>query len=390
MMKRMRHTIAKNLQRTGILLLVLLMLNQPVPALAQEALKPHHIDYTDNEVDWWEVNAKDTCGQGLGVVGGDTITRFLQALADQENGGKVTGDSGTGAKGKYQYIDGTWRASAQTYYPPALSYANANLAPEAVQDAVAYLEYATKFKQFNGDLFKLAVSHFYPAGLTDPSKLDIVPRGNVLTPRQYAQAFIQRVNSGAGSQIPIKAQEAPDFAMYAAKVGQTLGTGTTSGTCTENGIVAGDIVKTALGLAWPDKGHGKEQGDATGLYQQTMPNTAKASGDDPWSDCGVFVATVMIATGADPNYTKRSTSNQLDYVMANKMKFEVFETPDYTRYSDKLLPGDILLRDGHTYIFTGPYKGSDGKVYNSAAASLHDHVPQADNWYPGFVVVRKK
>jgi hypothetical protein len=49
-----------------------------------------------------------------------------------------------------------------------------------------------------------------------------------------------------------------------------------------------------------------------------------------------------------------------------------------------------MIQDGHTYIFTGPYKGTDGKLYNAAAASHYDHVPQADRWYPGFVAATVK
>jgi hypothetical protein len=47
----------------------------------------------------------------------------------------------------------------------------------------------------------------------------------------------------------------------------------------------------------------------------------------------------------------------------------------------QLKPGDIFLIDGHTYLYTGPYKGGDGKTYNAASASLHGHVPEASHVY---------
>jgi hypothetical protein len=362
----------------------------PQPVLAQES--PFKVDFTDNDINYYDPRGNNACGGT--TTGGDTLTRFLQALAKQESGGKIDAVSGTGAKGKYQYIDSTWRAHTAQYYPPASKYANALQAPEEYQDALAYIEYSAKFKQFNGDLFKLAISHFYPAANTNPSLLDILPPGNVVTPRQYAQQFIQKMNTGSGSEIPIKASQAPEFQTYLDKAGGQGGGGAAGGqVCSGGGVIAGDIVKTALNLAWPTQGHGKEKGDATpppNGYQIAMPKYNGATSDDPWSDCGVFVATVMVATGADESYQRRETSSQIDYIKKHPEKFDLFTSSDYVFKSDKLLPGDIMIQDGHTYIFTGPYKGGDGKLYNSAAASLHDHVPEADNWYPGFYVARVK
>ena len=390
---------AKVIVRAVLLIAIAALMAVPQVALAAPAptttpascKDKQKIDYSSNDVNYYDPCGNNVCGGTS--TGGDTITRFLQALAMQENGGKVTGDSGTGARGKYQYIDSTWKAHAALYYPPASKYANANLAPEEYQDAVAYIEYSAKFKSYNGDLFKLAVSHFYPIANDNPALLDQYPPGNVVTPRQYAQQFIQKVNSGSGKEIPIKASQAPDFATYLAKVGATGGGGAAGGqVCSTNGVVAGDIVKTALGLAWPTSGHGKNKGDATPAYQTAMPKYNPAAGsasNDPWSDCGVFVATVITAT-ADPNYQKRGTTSQIDYMKKHPEKFDFYQSADYTDSTSKLQPGDIMVNYGHTYLFTGPYKGGDGKLYNSAAASWHGHVPEADNWYPGFFVGRVK
>ncbi len=364
-------------------LALLLLIAQPVFAQT--------IDFSANDIDYYDPNGNNVqiCGGSTpGAAGGDSITKFLQALADQESSGDIHAVSGQGATGKYQYMDGTWQSHATQYYPPATQYKQARDAPEEVQDAVAYIEYTAKFKSYNGDLFKLAVSHFYPVANDQPALLDIVPPGNVLSPRQYAQQFIQRVNSGAGSNIPMKAAQATDFAIYLAKVGGTV-TGQI-GSCSGNGVVQGSIVQTALGLAWPSPGHGKDKVDATSAYQIAMPKYNGATDIDPWSDCGVFTATVMVASGADPTYLRRGTTDQIGYIKSHPDKFLFFDTPDYTDSSSKLQPGDIMVSYGHTYIFTGPYKGSDGKPYNAAAASLHGHVPQADNWYPGFFVARRK
>lgn len=381
-----KATLAR-IARVVVFGLSIVMLAMPQPAFAQNAPK---VDFTDNDINYYDPRGNNVCGGTQS--GGDTITRFLQALAKQESNGNIKAVSGTGAKGKYQYIDSTWTAHAAQYYPPASKYATALDAPEEYQDAVAYIEYSAKFKAFNGDLFKLAISHFYPAANDNPALLDITPPGNVVTPREYAQQFIQKLNTGQGKEIPIKASQAPDFQTYLNKVGGQGGGGTAGGQVCSGGVVSGDIVKTALGLAWPTPGHGKDKTDATPAYQTAMPKynpAANAASDDPWSDCGVFVATVMTAT-ADPQYQKRGTSAQIAYIQQHPEKFDFFQSADYTQSTAKLQPGDIMVDHGHTYIFTGVYKGGDGKVYNSAAGSWHDHVPQADNWYPGFFVARVK
>lgn len=148
-----------------------------------------------------------------------------------------------------------------------------------------------------------------------------------------------------------------------------------------SGAVVGNIVQTALNYAWPDSGHGPSESDATPAYQSAMPKYDGATTDYPFADCGVFVATVMIASGADPSYPKRSTTIQESYLKAHPELYQ--ELPDPTDTST-LHPGDILINSTHTYIFVGQQSAG----YNSVAASLGDHVPQASNFYPGFQAFR--
>lgn len=157
------------------------------------------------------------------------------------------------------------------------------------------------------------------------------------------------------------------------------GTNATAGctSATGNGSKS-TIVQTALSLAWPNKG--KHDGTAKNLakpeYQTAMPqyNDYSNAGDNPWTDCGVFVATVMHASGADPQYVGRGTGAQIAYVKSSS-KFTTFIPRDTTA----LNPGDVMILDGHTYIYTGPYNGDDGKNYTIAQASLGDHPPEAGN-----------
>lgn len=157
--------------------------------------------------------------------------------------------------------------------------------------------------------------------------------------------------------------------------------------------VTGDIAQTALKLAWPNKDeggvdrHGILKEDATPEYQQAMPQYnpgPSRTSNYPWTDCGVFTATVIRMT-FDPQYQERGTDLQRGYVESHPDKYQIIRSPQSTA---DVQPGDIMIGDGHTYMYTGPYTGDDGKSYNSAAASWateaghsSGRVPMADHWY---------
>lgn len=181
-----------------------------------------------------------------GTVG--SLDRFLQALAAQESGGNITADNPKStASGKYQYLDGTWHSSAQNYYPPALQYAHAKDAPEAVQDAVAYIEYSKQFSNYQGDLFKLAVNHFYPKANTDPSLLDVDAPSNSITPREYANAFLDKIEKGEGNNIPLLYSQAPDFQKYLTQNGGTTDSTSINQTATTTSVDAGCLSQAPTG-----------------------------------------------------------------------------------------------------------------------------------------------
>ncbi len=146
-----------------------------------------------------------------------------------------------------------------------------------------------------------------------------------------------------------------------------------SGGC---GAGNGDIVKTALQLAWDTKGqHGLTPKPG---YKEAEEKYNGSKGYYELTDCGVFVATVMRMSGVDKDYALRGTPTQRAYVRSSP-KYQVFE--NFTN-EGQLKPGDIFVNNGHTYIYTGPYKGGDGKTYNAASASLNTatspgHTPEA-------------
>ncbi len=154
---------------------------------------------------------------------------------------------------------------------------------------------------------------------------------------------------------------------------------------------SGNIAEVAKSLAWPDDGHTWHKSDATEAYQQALPKWNSENGYNVWSDCGRFVATVMRMSGADPEYPMVSTDTQNIYLRTSG-KYDVYDNLEV----GELLPGDIFIGPGHTYLFVGQWG-----QYNAASGSLETgrgtgHVPEAGyaydvGGYPtGFAVARLK
>lgn len=150
--------------------------------------------------------------------------------------------------------------------------------------------------------------------------------------------------------------------------------------CGGSSTSASSIVQAALLYSWPEKGHGltpkPEYAAAIAKYNRGAPFAG--------ADCGAFVGTVMIATGADPDYPPYSTPQQEKYVRAHPEKYQI--VPGITTNADisKLQPGDILIvnkgsgqgADGHTLIFVGP---QEPKKFNQASASGGSRMPNLGN-----------
>ncbi|ADB35864.1 Peptidase M23 [Kribbella flavida DSM 17836] len=187
---------------------------------------------------------------------------------------------------------------------------------------------------------------------------------------EAAVAFGRYFERFAGSQ-DVNNPEYAERKATAREVFATFGDGAAAGGGGGCGAGNGDIVATAKMLAWDTPGHGKYKSDAKPEYQEAMPKWNGSTGTDEFSDCGVFVATVMRMSGADPDYPVRGTMIQEPYLRSSG-KYDVFDNIT----EDELQPGDILIGPGHTYLYVGEFNG-----YNSASASLHGHVPEATNTY---------
>lgn len=139
------------------------------------------------------------------------------------------------------------------------------------------------------------------------------------------------------------------------------GDGEASGCITGSGIVAGNLVKTAINFAQPapvEEGTNDKE-DATQAYQDAKD---RLNPGVHWTDCGGFIATVMYATGVDPDYVNVGVQRQLEYVRSKPSKYLMIENPTVAT----LQPGDILFTEGHTTMYTGmeKYPSVDASYYN--------------------------
>ncbi|MGZ0150079.1 phage tail tip lysozyme [Kribbella sp. WER1] len=158
------------------------------------------------------------------------------------------------------------------------------------------------------------------------------------------------------------------------------------------GAGSGNIAQVAKNLAWPDDAHKHWGTDASLAKPEYVAAMAKyndgPNGQTPYSDCGRFVATVLHMSGADPKFPNVSTDVQRSYMLAHP---EIYDHWDTTPPGG-MKPGDVLNGPGHTYLYVGPW--GDGGGFDSASASLGDHVPTASHLYnvspSGFWVFRVK
>ncbi|HXE10337.1 MAG TPA: phage tail tip lysozyme [Verrucomicrobiae bacterium] len=220
---------------------------------------------------------------------------------------------------------------------------------------------------------------------------------------KYAQGLIDSVEKA----IPLSgsAAGAAAGAAGAATPTPTAPDGTDDIDASGCGAEPGNVVQTALNLAWPepfaDRDPSKEKDRDSELtprasYKQAMqqfnkPGFSLTGGLG--TDCGVFVATVMRASGVDSDYPVSGTLAQAQYVISHPDKYDVtFPATD----TSQLQPGDILILNagttknasggivlpggidptgGHTFIYVGKQQGG----YNEASASFESRSANLDN-----------
>jgi hypothetical protein len=335
-------------------------------------------------------------GDDLKPAGGHS-TSGVQSYSSFDDGVEATSRvmTGTGGSGGYQSRLGTALKDPNT---DALSIMKTLTYYQKYQDNKPWAEASMPPNQDTYYQGRLQLIQTVKSNYKNIASLVIGPPGNSANNNQY-------------SPHPLRYSFTED-------IGNTGGTTTTSSsTCASaGGVVQGSIVDTAVGLAWsdvifPTKGakdtescqsadpsqnpsschHGfQQQGvDSPKIYTRQSYQDAVAkynSGVDStdYTDCGVFVATVMHASGIDKNYPGSGTSTQLNYAQQHPDKYLVIPNAD----PSQLQPGDIMVNADHTYIYIGKQANTQ---YTVAEASQFNHAPEIDNVpYGGFYLVRVK
>lgn len=148
-------------------------------------------------------------------------------------------------------------------------------------------------------------------------------------------------------------------------------------------VPKGGAVDTAAYLAWEERvemprstayGYGEDK--AKPEYVEAANKLSKDHHTAYYTDCGVFVATVMISSGTDKSFPKRGTSGMYSY-MQNSDKYKFF-TPSSEA---DLKPGDILVKHGHIYLYTGERNSSP--TGRAQGASLYTRPPSGHNMLLG-------
>ena len=149
-----------------------------------------------------------------------------------------------------------------------------------------------------------------------------------------------------------------------------------SGNCGGSGAVYNSIVETAIEFSWPNtpaKG-GRSVSEAKQSYLDAMNEAGTIKWGchklgDVGADCSIFVTTVMLITGADPDFPA-GTRNEVTYLANATDKYERIENIHST---SNLQPGDIAVLNGHVAMYVGDVATDGGS--NVAQASCDMYTP---------------
>ena len=146
-----------------------------------------------------------------------------------------------------------------------------------------------------------------------------------------------------------------------------------------SGVKQDDIVETAKGLAWDSPVPRQSSPWSSKARPEFVTalkkyNASLAGNESNYADCGVFVSTVMRASGVDPDFPPISTGVMKPY-LEKSPKYKVNTRPTL----ESLKPGDILIVHGgggqHIEIYTGEIGKKDGQALVMVDASLRQRTP---------------
>lgn len=165
----------------------------------------------------------------------------------------------------------------------------------------------------------------------------------------------------------------------------STGTGSNTGCAgSGGGAVSGDLSKTTLAYAWPTyKGNDiTPKPEWKAAFQKAKSEGRYIGGTAyPGIDCGGFVTNLLIDSGFEPKYNWKAgtegnepayhTPYQYKWLRENWQSLGMGNSVDPAT----LRPGDVAIRNGHTYIFVGKIEGFASEI---ASASLDQRAPMAD------------
>lgn len=347
-------------------------------------------EYEDNDISWYSPHATTTvCNTSLNIAGDNNVEIVLSVLTGagmtlaQAAGvaGNLVVESASesidpaaeefpgqdrGGKGVVQWTGVRWRG------PDGLR-AFAEYKKTPWQDMTTQMEFIL------WEVGKGAAWNGKPGGAE----------------RRGWQATIQETTPSAAAETWMLTYERPGTPhldrriaaanrIYQQFSGQQLGEVTIGTDNCGSGVVAGNITSTAKNLAWPhrvsiERGTSDRYGEGVAKpeYVKAVEEVHSSINEAMFTDCGVFVSTVMRSSGVDPEYPLRGTSTQLPYVLSSS-KYKTFTAQS----ESELQPGDIMIRDGHTYIYVGSYTApEDNKEYKAVGASWYTRPPSGHDLY---------
>lgn len=132
-----------------------------------------------------------------------------------------------------------------------------------------------------------------------------------------------------------------------------------------------DIAEVALMLSWPGR-RSHDKNDPKPEYITAMKDVGNyivpcdGSGDCApiGASCDIFVSTVMMFSGADPDFPQYGPSRQREYMLSRP---DMYAEIDHGGDIGTLQPGDILVTDGHIMLYV-EVNGVPGQ----ASASFND------------------
>lgn len=154
-------------------------------------------------------------------------------------------------------------------------------------------------------------------------------------------------------------------------------TGEAADNCNTSGAYDNSsIAAAAVSYAYPTQAEGNGN-NGTALYQQVHDYIFP--GDPYYMSCDRGVACAVRWSGSDDTYPSGPTDAQYDYLLSSP-KWESLGMAGSLTMED-LLPGDIFILDGHTFLYTGTeliqtvHGDAADPSYDSVSASFGERSP---------------